>query len=74
MTLVQILLLAGFGGIAYAATAKAEQTAKFLTQAGEVAEQAYNTLEERVSKFAGKPSETVAAKPRDASGEDATTV
>lgn len=77
MTLVQLLLLAAFGGIGYAATAQAEATAKALQAAADALEAGYNAIEARVAKFAGKPSEMVTASPqgpRQPSGKDATDV
>ena len=77
MTVVQLLVLAGFGGIGYAATAQAEATAKALRAALDALEVGYDTLEKRVSQFAGKPAEMVKVspqEPRQSSGKDATQV
>ena len=74
MTLVQLLLLAGFGGIGYAVTKEAERTAKTVQAALDVIEKGYNAAEGVVTKYFGKSTETVAAAPRDPSGKDATSV
>lgn len=74
MTVAQILVLGIFGGIGYAATKEAQKTAQAVEVTAEYIEKGYNAVERYVAKYAGKPSETVAAAPRTPSGKDATEV